>query len=94
MRTFQRTLKEKKLNAGVLEDKKLQYPEDGTPQGGVISPLLSNVYQHCVLDMWFEKEVVYLLKSQTRLIWFADDFATENRTFICIANPQFEEPMR
>lgn len=62
------------LKAGVLEDKVLQYPEEGTPQGGVISPLLSNVYLHYVLDKWFEAEITPLLKSQVRLIRFADDF--------------------
>jgi group II intron reverse transcriptase/maturase len=62
------------LNAGVLEDKILQYPEDGTPQGGVISPLLSNVYLHYVLDKWFEEDIIPRLKSQAKLIRFADDF--------------------
>ena len=41
------------LNAGVLEDGQLSHPEAGTPQGGVISPLLANVYLHEVLDVWF-----------------------------------------
>ena len=45
------------LNAGVLENGTLSYPEAGTPQGGVISPLLSNVFLHYVLDEWFEQEV-------------------------------------
>ena len=45
------------LNAGVLEDGALTHPEAGTPQGGVISPLLANVYLHEVLDAWFEQEV-------------------------------------
>ena len=45
------------LNAGVLESGVLRYPEEGTPQGGVISPLLSNLYLHEVLDCWFEREV-------------------------------------
>lgn len=62
------------LNAGVLEDDVLQYPEEGTPQGGVISPLLSNVYLHYVLDQWFEEEIVPRLVSQARMIRFADDF--------------------
>ena len=52
----------------------LQYPGEGTPQGGVISPLLSNVYLHYVLDQWFEEEIVPRLVSQARLIRFADDF--------------------
>ena len=43
------------LNAGVLEDGSLSHPEAGTPQGGVISPLLANIYLHEVLDAWFER---------------------------------------
>jgi RNA-directed DNA polymerase len=42
------------LQAGVLEGTQLSYPEQGTPQGGVISPLLANIYLHEVLDQWFE----------------------------------------
>lgn len=42
------------LNAGVLEDGELSYPDAGTPQGGVISPILANIYLHEVLDVWFE----------------------------------------
>ena len=46
------------LNAGVLEDGTRDVPrKPGTPQGGVISPLLANVYLHYVLDVWFEQEV-------------------------------------
>ena len=45
------------LNAGVLEDGAVTHPEAGTPQGGVISPLLANIYLHYVLDVWFEQEV-------------------------------------
>ena len=45
------------LNAGVLEDGRLTHPEAGTPQGGVISPLLANIYLHEVLDTWFERVV-------------------------------------
>ncbi|MCP4647568.1 MAG: transcription elongation factor GreAB [bacterium] len=45
------------LNAGVLEEGKLSHPESGTPQGGVISPLLANIFLHNVLDDWFIKEV-------------------------------------
>ena len=45
------------LNAGVMEAGELSYPQRGTPQGGVVSPTLSNVYLHEVLDQWFEHEV-------------------------------------
>jgi RNA-directed DNA polymerase len=62
------------LNAGVLEDGNLTFPEAGTPQGGVISPLLANVYLHYVLDVWFEREVKPRLKGQAFLIRYADDF--------------------
>jgi len=62
------------LNAGVLEDGIHTVPDTGTPQGGVISPLLANVYLHYVLDVWFEQEVKPLLKGQAFLIRYADDF--------------------
>jgi group II intron reverse transcriptase/maturase len=62
------------LNAGVLEDGQLSYPDKGTPQGGVISPLLANVYLHCVLDEWFEQEVKPRLRGRAFLIRYADDF--------------------
>jgi group II intron reverse transcriptase/maturase len=61
------------LNAGVLEDGEVSYPERGTPQGGVISPMLSNIYLHEVLDRWFEAEVKPRLKGKAFLIRFADD---------------------
>ena len=61
------------LNAGVLEDGSLSYPTSGTPQGGVISPLLANVYLHEVLDVWFERVVKPELQSKSFLIRYADD---------------------
>jgi group II intron reverse transcriptase/maturase len=61
------------LNAGVLEDGAVRYPEQGSPQGGVISPMLANIYLHEVLDVWFEQEVKPRLKGQAFLIRFADD---------------------
>ena len=63
------------LNAGVLEDGTLSYPESGSPQGGVISPLLANVYLHYVLDEWFAQEVEPRLKGRAFLIRYADDCA-------------------
>jgi group II intron reverse transcriptase/maturase len=65
---------DKWLSAGVLEEGTLSHPETGTPQGGVISPLLSNIYLHKVLDEWFEAEVKPRLHGRAFLIRFADDF--------------------
>jgi group II intron reverse transcriptase/maturase len=61
------------LNAGVLEEGEVSYPERGTPQGGVISPMLSNIYLHDVLDRWFEAEVRPRLKGKAFLVRYADD---------------------
>jgi group II intron reverse transcriptase/maturase len=65
---------DKWLSAGVLEAGSLSYPEAGTPQGGVISPLLANVYLHYVLDEWFERDVKPRLRGRAFLIRYADDF--------------------
>lgn len=62
------------LHAGVLDSGQLSYPESGSPQGGVISPLLANIYLHEVLDVWFEREVRPRLHGRSRLIRYADDF--------------------
>jgi RNA-directed DNA polymerase len=62
------------LNAGVMEDLVLSHPEAGTPQGGVISPLLANIYLHEVLDEWFVHEVLPRLKGRASLVRYADDF--------------------
>ena len=61
------------LNAGVWEKGAVSYPEKGTPQGGVISPMLSNVYLHEVLDKWFEQVVKPRLKGKAFLVRYADD---------------------
>lgn len=62
------------LNAGVMEEGVLTHPEAGTPQGGVISPLLANIYLHEVLDVWFERDVKPRLKGPAFLVRYADDF--------------------
>lgn len=62
------------LAAGVWENGQLSYPQEGTPQGGVISPLLSNIYLHEVLDCWFVQEVKPRMKGGTFVVRFADDF--------------------
>jgi RNA-directed DNA polymerase len=62
------------LKAGVLEAGSVSYPDAGSPQGGVVSPLLANVYLHYVLDMWFRQEVQPRLRGRAHLIRYADDF--------------------
>jgi RNA-directed DNA polymerase len=62
------------LNAGVMENGIVMQMEKGSPQGGPISPLLSNVYLHYVLDLWFEKTYRKLCKGETCLVRFADDY--------------------
>ena len=62
------------LKAGVLDQGCITHPETGTPQGGVISPLLANIYLHEVLDVWFEREVKPRLRGQAFLVRYADDF--------------------
>ena len=62
------------LNAGVMEEDRLEYPDKGTPQGGVISPLLSNIFLHYVLDEWFAEEVEPRMKGKCFIIRWADDF--------------------
>ena len=57
-----------------MEDGSVSYPDAGSPQGGVISPLLSNVFLHYVLDLWFEQEVKPRLRGRAFLIRYADDF--------------------
>jgi RNA-directed DNA polymerase len=61
------------LNAGVLEDGCVTHPESGSPQGGVLSPVLANAYLHEVLDTWFEQTVKPRLKGRASLIRYADD---------------------
>ena len=62
------------LKAGVMESGNVSYPDAGSPQGGVISPLLANVFLHYVLDTWFRQEVQPRLRGRSHLIRYADDF--------------------
>lgn len=62
------------LKAGIMEEGEVMYPERGTPQGGNISPLLSNIYLHYVVDYWFEEMVKPNLKGKCSMVRFADDF--------------------
>jgi RNA-directed DNA polymerase len=66
---------EKWLKAGVLDsDGKTSHPKTGTPQGGIISPILANVYLHYALDVWFQKVVIPHCHGEACLIRYADDF--------------------
>ncbi|MDT8402809.1 MAG: group II intron reverse transcriptase/maturase [Bacteroidales bacterium] len=69
-----RKMIDKWLKAGVLESGNVSYPEEGTPQGGIISPLLSNIYLHYVLDEWFSEQIQSRLKGKSFIIRWADDF--------------------
>jgi group II intron reverse transcriptase/maturase len=69
-----RRMIDKWLNAGVLEAGNLYFATEGTPQGGVISPILSNIFLHHVLDKWFEDEVRPRMRGKATLVRFADDF--------------------
>lgn len=62
------------LIAGIMEEGKLLESDRGTPQGGLISPILANVYLHYVLDLWFEKVVKPRLKGEAYYVRYADDF--------------------
>jgi len=75
------------LKAGVLEDGVVVKTEEGTPQGGIISPILANIYLHYALDLWVTRRFVKSCAGRVRLIRYADDFvvcfhsATDARRF-------------
>ncbi|MBA7707586.1 hypothetical protein ES703_116461 [subsurface metagenome] len=62
------------LNTGVIEEGKFIPSEKGTPQGAILSPMLSNIYLHYILDLWFERKVKSQLKGFAQLMRYADDF--------------------
>lgn len=68
------TLIKRWLKAGVIENGNYEVSEEGTPQGGSISVLLSNIYLHYVLDLWFEKAIKPRLEGECYLIRYIDDF--------------------
>jgi len=68
-----RKMIDKWLKAGVMEGGNISYPKEGTQQGSVISPLLSNIYLHYVLDEWFSEEIQPLLKGKSFMVRYADD---------------------
>lgn len=69
-----RRMIDKWLKAGIMESGNISYPDEGTPQGGIISPILSNIYLHYVLDEWFSGQIQPLLKGRSFIIRYADDF--------------------
>jgi group II intron reverse transcriptase/maturase len=69
-----RKMLDKWMKAGILENGQVSYPEEGTPQGGLISPLLSNIYLHYVLDVWFSEQIQPMLKGKSFIVRYADDF--------------------
>ncbi|KPA18283.1 reverse transcriptase/maturase [Candidatus Magnetomorum sp. HK-1] len=85
------------LKAGVMEEGNIEQSIIGTPQGGIISPILSNIYLHYVLDEWFEKEVVPRMKGRCFIVRYADDFIVgfENKTdaerFMNVLPKRFEK---
>ena len=64
---------DKWLKAGVFEKGSVHRVEEGSPQGGVVSPLLANIYLHEVLDTWFASEVMPRLRARAFMVRYADD---------------------
>ena len=62
------------LNNGYMEEGKLHPTTEGTPQGGVVSPMLANIYLHYALDLWMEKIVKPRCRGAVEIIRYADDF--------------------
>lgn len=72
-KTFLRLIS-KFLKAGVMEEGKYIETDKGSPQGGILSPVLSNIYLHYVIDLWFEKKIKRQLKGYAQLTRYCDDF--------------------
>ena len=68
------------MNAGIMEDGELAFHKKGVPQGAVISPLLSNVFLHEVMDKWFHEVVIPRLHGKAFEVRFADD------VMLCLEN--------
>jgi RNA-directed DNA polymerase len=91
-----RRLVDRWLNAGVLENGSVRLAKFGTPQGGVISPLLANVYLHDALDEWFQRDVRPRTNQRAKLIRYADDFVllfgweNDARRVMAVLSKRFE----
>lgn len=83
------------LNAGVVEGLELSRPDEGTPQGGVISPLLANIFLHDVFDRWFAQDVVPAMQGRTTPVRYADDIVVlferehDARRFLAVLPKRF-----
>lgn len=77
-----RRMIDKWLKAGVLDEGQLRRSDETTPQGGVVSPLLANVFLHYVLDDWFEAVVRPRMKRRCRLVRYCDDFVMVFEDFL------------
>jgi RNA-directed DNA polymerase len=75
------------LKAGIMENGQWETMEKGTPQGGVISPLLANLYLHQVLDLWIEKVIKRRYRGVVEIVRYADDFV------ICVENREEAEKL-
>ena len=71
---------ERFLIAGVMEDGVVSTSEEGTPQGGLVSPVLANIYLHYVLDMWFEIRYARICRGKAYLVRYADDCVPRTHT--------------
>jgi RNA-directed DNA polymerase len=69
-----RKMIDKWLKAGIMENGQVSYPEEGSPQGASVSPLISNIFLHYVLDEWFTEQIQPMLKGESFIIRFADDY--------------------
>lgn len=84
------------LKSGIIEEMKYYETDKGTPQGGLISPVLANVYLHYVLDLWFEKYIKPRCKGEVYLVRYADDFLVmfqyeeEAKSFLEVLRERFE----
>lgn len=67
------------LKSGIMEEGKFLESDKGTPQGGLISPILANVYLHYVLDLWFEKKIRRAFRGEAHMVRYADDCAPRRR---------------
>ncbi len=87
LRVIQRFLK-----AGILEDGMFYASDEGTPQGGLVSPVLANIYLHYVLDLWFEQRFAHGCQGKAYLVRYADDFVG---CFECEADARgFEQALK